>query len=218
MLGIVYKRLATSCHFLPHPQNTRSQENTNTDDTLCDSKNSNKSHDIHVTGLPALVLDVYYRSRKYTMGSHNQSLPRRNETSENLKTLSRTGRGVVSGCGLFLLDMPRGKHLFAQFFALRLFLLILVSSTPVLVYLRLLRPTHRDPAIRHHFTPSLSLPHRRLCQFLFHFFHFFLALQNQERLVTTGRHGNICTRTCWRLLLTRLKQPLTISQNNRLKE
>ena len=157
MLGIVYKRLATSCHFLPHPQNTRSQENTNTDDTLCDSKNSNKSHDIHVTGLPALVLDVYYRSRKYTMGSHNQSLPRRNETSENLKTLSRTGRGVVSGCGLFLLDMPRGKRLFAQFFALRLFLLILVSSTPVLVYLQLLQPTHRDPAIRHHFTLSLSL-------------------------------------------------------------
>ena len=157
MLGIVYKHLATSCHFLPHPQSTRSQENKNTDDTPCDSKNSNKSRDIHVTGLPALVLDAYYQSHKYTMGSHNQSLPRRNETSENLKTLSRTGRGVVSGCGLFLLDMPRGKRLFVRFFALRLFLLILVSSTPVLVYLQLLQPTHRDPVIRHHFTLSLSL-------------------------------------------------------------
>ena len=197
MLGIVYKHLATSCHFLPHPQNTRSQENKNTDDTLCDSKNSNKSHDIHVTGLPALALDEYYQSRTYTMGSHNQSLPRRNETSENLKTLSRTGRGVVSGCGLFLLDMPRGKRLFVRFFALRLFLLILVSSTPVLVYLQLLQPTHRDPAIRHHFTLSLSLslPHRRLCQFLFHFFHFFLTLQNQ------GNHYN---RSPWQHMYTHL--------------
>ena len=173
-----------------------------------------------MTGLPALALDVYYQSRKYTMGSHNQSLPRRNETSENLKTLSRTGRGVVSGCGLFLLDMPRGKRLFVRFSALRLFLPILVSSTPVLVYLQLLQPTHRDPAIRHHFTLSLSLS--LFLTVVFASFSFTSSISfshyKTKGIITIGRHGNICTRTCWRLLLTRLKQPRTISQNNRLKE